>query len=869
MRPRYIRAAAVCVLTLIAIANFAFAGTPNEPRLDPNVAPTHESIELNLDSNQDNYNGSVKIQLHVAKATREFLFHAEEMKLDKVELTGAGGAIPVTVAEAGDRGTQKASAPQDIAPGDYTLAIAFSKPYNRQAVGLYKGLFEGKGYLFTQFESLDARKAFPCWDEPIFKITWNMSITVPMQQVAVFNTPVEKEVQGASTTTYVFKKTPPTSSYLIAIAAGPFESVPITGQSVPGRIYTCKGQKKLAAHAVSISPGILSALEKYFGTRYPYEKLDFIAVPEYWPGAMENPGFITFSDKILLIDPAAASVTQKQTLAMVIIHEEAHMWFGDLVTMAWWDDLWLNESFADWLAVKMMPELFPQFGYETKELQEVNSTMAQDANAVTTPVRRKVDSGADIMEDLDITYKKGRTLLKMVEAFIGPDKFQLGVQSYLNEHKWKNAVAADLFSALADASGKNLEPIMASYLDQAGFPLIKVGVDAGGMVTLSQQRFKNAGATSSDESWTVPVRLKISDGKNVQTRVVVLDKPEEKIEVPGKVAWVMPDQDGVGYYRWIVPTDMMMKIASDPDKTMSKRERTRFLGNTRALLNAGEIKGDEYLSIASQMASHPEPEIISSVMTDLQSLVAPFVTPDLQEPFGRYIQKTLGPARERYGVEPRTDDTDDVHLIRPNLITWLGMAEDPQVVAYCEGTADKYVQDPSSVDPTIAGAALSVAAWNGDQARYDQFRTRFEAATVPADKSRYVSAMGSFRDPKIQDEVLAYALTDKVRVMDRFQLMAGMFYTEAGRDKVYAWMTKNYAKLAAGLPVEFQAYFPYMVSGCEQQRLDAAKKFFSEPAHKVDGTERNLEKVASGITDCLNLREREGAAVAAYLKAAP
>src|SRR5262245_41326906 len=202
MRSRNIRAAAVCVLTLIAIAKFAFAGTPNEPRLDSNVAPTHESIELNLDSNSDTYTGSVKIQLHVAKATREFTFHAEEMKLDKVELTGAAGAIPVTVADFADRGTQKATAAKDIAPGDYTLAIAFSKPYNKQAVGLYKGLFEGKGYLFTQFESLDARKAFPCWDEPAYKITWNMSITVPMQQVAVFNTPVEKEVQGANTTTY-------------------------------------------------------------------------------------------------------------------------------------------------------------------------------------------------------------------------------------------------------------------------------------------------------------------------------------------------------------------------------------------------------------------------------------------------------------------------------------------------------------------------------------------------------------------------------------------------------------------------------------------------------------------------------------------
>ncbi|HET6349655.1 MAG TPA: M1 family aminopeptidase [Candidatus Krumholzibacteria bacterium] len=864
MRPCSFRSAMLVLSGLVALARPAFA---DEPRLDPNVAPTSEAVVLNLDANQTDYTGSVKIQVHVEKATREFLFHAEEMKLDTVELSGAAGKIPVTITSGGDRGTQKATTTADLAPGDYTLAISFSKPYNTQAVGLYRGMFEGKGYLFTQFESLDARKAFPCWDEPIYKIPWDMTITVPTQQVAVFNTPVEKEQMGATTHTYIYKRTPPTSSYLLAVAAGTFESVPITGQSVPGRIYTCKGQKKLAAHAASIAPRILAAEENYFGTKYPYEKLDFIAVPEYWPGAMENPGLITFSDKILLVDPASVSLSQKSTLAMVIIHEEAHMWFGDLVTMAWWDDLWLNESFADWLAVKLMPELYPEYGYETRELQEVNHTMTQDANAITTPVRRKVDSGADIMEDLDITYKKGRTVLKMTEAFIGADKFQLGVRNYLAAHAWKNAVAADLFTALADASGKNIEPILASYLDQAGFPLVKVGVEPNGMVTLSQTRFRNAGAAVSDETWSVPVRLKISDGKNVQTRVVVLDKPTKQVEIPGKVDWVMPDDGGVGYYRWIVPSQMMMKLASHPDATMSKRERTRFLGNARALLNGGEITGDEYLTIASDMAQHPEPEIVTSVMTDLETLRMPFVTADLEGPFSRYVLHTLSPARQRYGIEPKSDDSEDVRLMRPTLIDWLGEdGRDPDVITYCEGVTEKYMQDPASVDPTIAGAALRVAASDGDQARFEQFRDKLEAATVPSDRSRYMGAMGHFRDPKIQDEVLALALTDKIRVMDRFQLLSGLMDTEAGRDRTYTWMTRNYDKLASGLPVEFRAYFPFMVSGCEQQRLDAAKKFFAEPAHQVDGTERNLEKVSSQISDCLNLREREGKAVATYLK---
>jgi alanyl aminopeptidase len=852
---------------LFVVPVVAGAALADEPRLDPSVAPTAQSIDLNLDAAQDRYTGSVKIDLRVREATREFLFHAEEMTLDRVELSGAGGAVPVTVASGGDRGTQRATTPSELAPGDYVLSIAFSKPYNTRAVGLYRTQYEGKGYLFTQFESLDARKAFPCWDEPIYKIPWQMTITIPMQQEVVFNTPVEREVRGADTKTYVYRRTPPMSSYLLAIAAGTIESVPIPGLPVAGRIYACKGEKSLAKHAATITPRILAALEEWFGTKYPYEKLDFIAVPEYWPGAMENPGLVTFSDKILLIDPAAASLSQKQTVAMVITHELAHMWFGDLVTMAWWDDLWLNESFADWLAVKLMPELYPEYGYEVTELKQVNQVMTQDANASTSQIRRKVETGGDIWQDIELAYGKGRTVLKMTEMFIGPDAFQKGVREYLAAHKWGNAVAADLFSALAEASGKNLEPILSGYLDQAGFPLLTVDVDSNGMLTLSQTRFRNEGASVPEQSWTIPVRLKISDGRNVQTRVVVLDKPSEQVEVAGKIDWVMPDQDGVGYYRWVVPPDMMMKIASDPGATMSKRERTRFLGNARALLNAGEITGDEYLAIASSMASHPEPEIISSVMDDLASLKAPFITADLEEPFASYVRRTLAPARARYGVEPRSDDAEDVRLLRPSLIGWLGQeGRDPDVIRYCETSAEAYMQDPTAIDATIAGAVLGVSAAHGDRARFERFRAKFEASTVPADRSRYLSALGKFADPSIQDEVLAYALTDKVRVMDRWQLVGGMFGTESGRDKLFAWMTKNYDQLASGLPTEFQALMPYMASGCEKQRLDAVRKFFEAPAHRVDGTEANVAKVTEQIGDCLSLREREGKAVASYLK---
>ena len=851
---------AIAVLT----ASFARA---DEPRLDPNVAPTFQAVDLSLDADKEDYTGSVRIDLRVSKPTREFLFHAEEMTIDSAVLEAKSGPVTIEIADAGDRGTRRATTATELTPGDYVFTVRFSKPYNTRAVGLYRVIHEGRGYLFTQFESLDARKAFPCWDEPIYKIPWQVTLTVPLQQEAVGNAPVEKEMRGAGTKTLTLKRMPPTSSYLLAIAVGPLESVAITGMPVPGRIYTVRGAKQLAKHGASITPRILKRLEDYFGTKYPYEKLDYIAIPEYWPGAMENPGAVTFSDKILLIDPAAASLAQKRTLAMVITHELAHMWFGDYVTMSWWDDLWLNESFADWLAMKLMPELFPDYRYETTEVGEVNQVMLNDARPSTTPVRKPVDSGGDIMEDIGLAYEKGRTVLRMTEEFIGPDAFQRGVRDYIERHKWGNAVAQDLFTALSQAADKNLEPILASFLDQPGYPLVKVDVNSNGLLTVSQKRFLNAGVKADDEVWTVPVRLKISDGKDVQTRVVLLDKPSTSVEVNGQVAWVMPDAGGVGYYRWVVPAGMMMKLAEDPDQTMSPRERARYLGNVRALLNGGEITGDEYLALAAAFSKHPDPEIVAALMADLGSLKMPFVTDDLAQPFAAYVRQALGPARDRFGIEPRAEDIEAVKLIRPGLLSWLGDdGRDPEVRAYCEDMAKRYLNDPTSIDPSIAGAVLGVAASDGTPEEFKALQAKLESTKVPAERGRYLSALGKFDDPKLQDAALAYALTDKVRPQEMWQIVGGMYDTEAGRNKVYTFMTANYDRMASRLPIEMVAYFPYFVSGCSEQRLEAARKFFANPEHSVDGTVANLEKVSDTIADCLNLREREGKAVADYLR---
>ncbi len=859
----------LCAVLVLGMGRVAMAAA-NEPRLDANVSPSFEAVNLAIDADQESYTGSVRIELHVQKAASDFLFHAEEMTLDSVELTGPAGAIPVTVADAGDRGTRRVTTTKPLAPGNYTLSISFSKPYNTKAVGLYRVLSEGHAYLFTQFEAMDARKAFPCWDEPCFKIPYQMTLTIPTQHEAISNTPVEKETIGATTRTLQFKKTRPLPSYLIAIAEGPIESVAVTGLPFPAHVWAPKGQKNLGKYAASITPGIVKALEGYFGTPYPFEKLDLVAVPEFWPGAMENAGMITFRDRILLVDTKTTSTRQQQRMGYIAAHELAHMWFGDYVTMAWWDDLWLNESFADWLSEKVAKQLYPDSDAETEDLAEVNATMTQDARASTTPVRKKVDSGNDVMEDVGLAYQKGahdpphdRSIhrRRRVPAWCAQLSRRARVEKRAGVRSVRRAVGRGRQGPRADPGKLSRSPRLPARPGRRG-----QGRRGHALAEAVSQLRRQSGRRHVDR----PVRLKVSDGKNVQTRVVLLDKPTKSVEVGGNVEWVMPDEGGVGYYRWIVPVDMMVKIASDPTRTLSKPERVRFLGNARALLDAGEITGSEYLAIAASFANTPEPEIVTAVIEDLQSLRVPFITDDLEGPYANYVRRALGAARDRYGIEPRPDDSEVIAAMRPDLIQMLGReGRDPEVIAYCKTLAKKYMDDPSSVDASIAGAALGIAMMDGTQAQFDDIRMRYEKSTAPVEKSRYLSAMGRFEDPKIQDQLLAYALTDKVRPTDIWQLVGGVGATDHGREKIFEWMRKNYDRLASRVPVEFVAYYPYFAGGCSEQRLAAAKEFFSEPDHRVDGTDATLQKVGDQIEDCVNLREREGQAVAAYLRDLP
>jgi cytosol alanyl aminopeptidase len=874
--PHAIRVLRARVLAPLAVAlTLAAVGVPAAAeevlRLPKDIVPTFQEIRLDLDARKQDYSGSVRIEFRVATQVPAIHFHAQEMTLTRVELKGKKGPVrKLEPKEVGD-GLLRASDAMVIAPGEYTLSIDFTNDFDRRATSLYRLETGGEAYTFTQFQAIDARMAFPCFDEPAFKFPYQAIVTVPEAHQAVSNTPAEKTSVRNGVKTVVFRKTQPLPSYLLAFATGPLEFVPIWGLSVPGRVVVPKGSTHLAKTAAEMTPPLLKAVEAYFGSPYPYEKLDLIAVPEFSPGAMENPGAITYGDRFLLFDPKTMSTSQKRLFAVFTAHELAHMWFGDLVTMRWWDDLWLNESFAEWMGDKIAHQVYPELEVDTRALQELQSAMLMDARLSTRAIRQPVQSVANLLQAADaLTYKKGQATLGMFERWVGPETFRKGVLAYIRKHRWGNAEAKDLWDALSEAAGVDLHAPMATFLDQSGIPLVRAELLERGQVRLTQRRFLNHGvAAPEDPLWHIPVTMRYSDGDSVRTHSILLREPTMTIALPGlngaKVAWLHPNAAG-GYYRWSVDGPALHALAAAAPRVLDPAQRIGFVQNLTSLLSAGEIRGDDYLRLIAGFGSDEDPGVLGTLGGPLSQIEGTFVDEALEDEFAAYVRRVLGPAAERFGLNRKPEEAAAVSILRPQLLTWLAqMGRDEKALAHAERLAKSFLTDRGSVDPSLVNVILPLSALRGDSSLFEEYRKRFEAAAAPTDRMPLLDALGSFRDPALRERALAYALSPPVRPHEVFTIPQAMAETPAYRQQVFEWTLAHYDEIVKKIPPLYAVYLPYAGGGCSEARLAKAKEFFAIPAHSPPGTEVELARMLESGGDCIGLRAREGAAVTRYL----
>jgi len=856
------------LIVLAAHFGFALPASADILRLGDEVVPQFQRIELTVDARKDTYEGRTTIELKVGKPTKSFRMHAERLDLQSLSIVRDGEVYGCRyVAE--DSATLRIEADAPIEPGIVTLEIVFGNDFDRKAQGLFKAEVEGESYTFTQFEEDDAREAFPCFDEPSFKFPYQWVLTVPTSHLALTNTPIETESIKGDMRTVTFRKSPPLPSYLLALSTGPLDTVPIPGLSVPGRVVTTKGKAGLTALAVELAPTLLRGMEEYFGAAYPYEKLDLIGVPEFWPGAMENPGLITFAEGVLLVDPAQAGVGDKRRLATTMSHEFAHMWFGDLVTMAWWNDLWLNESFAEWLGEKVAHQHYPELGLDIASAQSVGRTMDSDARPSARPIRQPATVSSDLTGNLGSIYSKGQAVLDMYEQHLGEETFRRCIRAYINDRAWSNATADDLFGTFTREAGWDVGAALATFIDRPGVPLVSLEVEPSGKVQLRQSRFSNYGVELVEpEPWYIPLSVRYAQGGEVKQQTIVLSEREMTVDLEsdGPPLWIMPHGDARAYCRWVVPFDMMKALAENAESALTPRERVGYLGNLSALLDAGALSGDEYLTLVSGFRNDPHPQVLSAVSGAVGNVKTAFIADSLVPLYDRYARHALAPALERIGMERQEGEDPAVTQLRPRLLGRLAESGEPAVVAHLLGLFEQYWTKGEPVDPELRSLAIQEACRNGDRALFDSCKVRFESAQVPSDRDDFLTALSSFRDPQIQNEALVYALAGPLRPQEVWDIPSGIgSISEAQAERIFQWYLDHYDELVDRLPPMYRSYMPMIAGGCSLTRLERARAFFSEPGHASPGVESRLARVTDAVNECVSLREREGAKVASYL----
>lgn len=860
------------LLAGLALLVLGAVTTGDDPyRLNPAVQPLMQQLDMTLDPNLLRYSGSTRISLNVLEQVDAILLHAQDMTILGARF-GQKGAPAEASFEQLEHALLRITTGTTIAPGEYELQISFEDNFNTDSVSLYRVEENGRFYLFSQMEASEAREAFPSFDEPAYKIPWQLTLTVPENMLAITNTPVEDTQILGAMKRVVFAESAPMPSYLIAIAVGDLETVDIPGMSIPGRVVTTRGKLPLTGLAVESTPILLAALEDYFDTRYPYQKLDIIATPEFWYGAMENPGAIVYLDRAILIDPDNADATRLRGIVATNSHELAHQWFGDVVTMDWWIDLWLNESFASWMGDKILERTYPELDIAKSRMSTMFKTMDRDALVASRPIRAPRASTDNFLNDIGPAYSKGRIVINMFEKAIGEDRFREGILEYMRRHQWGNATAVDFARAIGVEAGFDVPKAFASFMHQAGIPLVGIEVLDDGRLAISQRRFMDAGDELPDLQWTIPLTVKYGINGETYTRSLVLDDQKMLVELEhgGPVDWIYPDAGQGGYYRWQLPPQLLQPLIDQAQSVLDPMERMGLVSNLTAMLKADEIDADLYLAALETFAAERDPYVLEIVIDQLTVVRDALVSADQQAQFAAMVGRILGPALTDIGIEVEDSEANAVTTIRPRLLTWMIQdARDQAITDEFARRANSFLAGEGTLHASLLPPALIAAAIRGDEKTYTKYKQGFENAYTPTKRAHFLTGLTGFESEDILLDLQSYSLSGAVRPREIMTLRQELLKRPGPRELVLNYALNNYEKFAARLPGNGLAMLPMVAKSCSPESAAIATDFFNNPDHQVSGTLRILDTMTADIKSCAALRQREIGNANRYFAAQP
>jgi puromycin-sensitive aminopeptidase len=838
-------------------------------RLSTDAKPVRYSAHLAPDLAQGTFQGSMELELALQKPRRELHLHAVGLTVQTARARQPKGEpLKARISADAESETITLQFDQDLAAGAAVLDLAWSGKFSE---GL-RGLYRAGGLAVTQFEAADARRLFPCFDEPAFKARWSIELlNLPKGVQAISNGEIVKDESApGGGRTVRFKETPKLSSYLIALCIGDLASSPKgMARDYPVRTWAVPQKQALTAFGQEVACAVLPLLEDYFGQPYAYGKVDQIGVPDFEAGAMENAGCITYREVALLLDPKTAPLGVQKRVAEVITHELSHQWFGNLVTMVWWDDLWLNEAFATWMAYKIVDQWRPAWRVWMDFEVGKGSALHLDAMKSSHPIRAEIRNAEEAGEAFDaITYEKGGAILRMIEGYLGEEKFRDGIRLYMKKHREQNATADDLWAALGQSSGQPILELANGWIRQTGFPLLNLSAKDG-KLKLSQKRFFGDPQAAGDSTqWLVPVVLRFGDEKETRERRVLLRGAEETVDLGSgrQVSYVLGNVGARGFYRTAYEPELLRKIVENIQELRTE-ERMALVADQWALVRANVTPIDGFLNLLAGLQHEQDHVVLEEVIGRLGYLESRGVEEADRPAFQQWVRRLFAGAGAELGWEQRDGDSDETRLRRAAVLRAVTLVgRDPAAVKEAVERYENHAGKKRPLDPNLVDVAVTAVARTGDEKRFEELKHLAKTELDPAAKRRYLHALAMVEHPDLVQRSVDLALDGFVQMQDFASYLGTLLANRATKEAAWTFMQKRWEEVRkkGDSPMILRRLVEALGSLATREHLAQVEKFLAE--HPLEPARMAVAQTLERLRMDVALRERVLPAIGMYLR---
>lgn len=846
-----------------------------EYRLPRNVVPNRYDLRLSPDLEKFKFDGEVKIDVDVKEAVSEVLLNSLELDIDSASASNGSQTVEASHQLIEDQERLKLSFKEALKPGNWVITVKYTGELNDKLHGFYRSTYTDEAGTkrvlgTTQFEATDARRAFPCWDEPDFKAVYKVTLVIDEQLTAISNGSfVGEKSLGNGKKEVEFKETMKMSTYLVAFVIGDFEATePVMAGKTPVRVLCVKGKKHLTAFAVDVGVHSLNFFEKYYGVPYAGDKLDLIAIPDFAFGAMENLGCVTFRESALLIDQKVGSHAELERIADVVAHEIAHMWFGDLTTMSWWNGIWLNEAFATFAEMLAVDAYKPEWKRWVSFGASRAAALVTDGLKATRPIEFPVRHPHECEAMFDVlTYEKGASVLRMLEQFLGGDVFRRGVSHYLSKHSFANTETSDLWDAIEHVSKEPVRKLMDSWIFQKGYPMITAELEAGGKkLKLSQQRFFYAGDGAEKQLFDVPLLFELKTKKGKENKKVLLTGESTTVDLPDDFEYAIVNAGGHGFYRVKYSSELLAKLTDNLFEKLSSIERFNLVNDTWAMVVAGHASVKDYLKMLQTLKTEDDKNVWS-VVTGSLSFLDRVVEDKDREALQKFTRNLLGPVMSRLGWNPAPLADALAGQLRGSVAATLGITGNcAEAQKHAQELYAQFKKDAHSVDPNLVPALVSILASSGDKAKYDEFVSQWQNGKTPQEEERYLFALAGFKQTELLSETLKRTTNGEVRTQNAPYLLRSVMMNVQGRKLAWEHMKDRWDYVTTKYPDNSIARMLEGITAlvCPEMEKDVLN-FLKE--HPVKQGGKTIDQHIERLNVAVRFKEREGKNLGSALNA--